>query len=135
MIRNRPVSLGLAVLFLWSNGCTKWVAVEQPWGPTLEQQEKLRITNELGVQTVLREPHVRADSVWGISVTSYWERGDLSYRESPVAIPMEGIRKVEQRGPDVLTPLVVIGVMGLIAGLIGAAAMSEGFDFSGAFGN
>ena len=122
MFRNRPVSLALVGLFVWSSACTKWVPMEPPYPQSLEEYGKLQITNERGVPVVFREPYLQGDSVRGTVVTSYWERGDLKHTEATAAIPMDSVRKIEKRGTDAAATLAAILIPGLILGVAVSAA-------------
>ena len=126
MFRNRAVSLALAGLFVWVTACTKWVPLEPPYSPSLEEYGKLRITNERGVPVVFREPLLQGDSVRGTVVTSYWERGDLKHTEATAAIPMDSVRKIEKRGTDIAATAAAILIPGLILGVAVAAAAPGG---------
>jgi len=128
VFRNRPVSMALVGLFLWSSACTKWVPLEPPYSPPQEEYGKLRVTNERGVPVVLEEARLEADSVWGTMVSSYWERGDLKHTEAAAAIPLESVQKIEKRGTDATATVgLVVGITAVL--IVLSVALTEPFSF------
>ena len=82
MIRNRPVSLALATLFLWQTGCSSWQEIQIG---ELPEQDRVRVTSVSTGSTEIREPRVESDSIKGTV-------GDRVY-----AIPLAGVETIETR--------------------------------------
>jgi hypothetical protein len=108
----------LLTLVSWLSSCHKWVPLEPPIEPAIEESDPgtVRITLANGRLVTVKEPFVSGDSVVGTVEETYWERGKMLREQRATSIALSSVQKIEVRRAD---PLATMGtIIGVTLGTI-----------------
>jgi hypothetical protein len=120
MLRNRAVSLALAGLFAWLDGCASYEQIEIG---ELTEHGRVRVTLAGGERETLLDPAFAGDSISGRKDAPRRHRDPIV----PVVIPLDQVDKLEavNRNAGGTAALIVVGVIGGFV-LIGGIAVAAG---------